>query len=152
MFDIRIEGLDELKAAWSQGCDKLVLEVRHGAVRAGQTAATQIKHDAPVRDGELVKSIRSRVRATKDGASGFVEATAEHASFVHDGTPPHIITAKNAKALRFNVGGATRFAKSVKHPGTKPNDFVTAGAQEGQQVLDHDAEAAVARLKAKIEG
>lgn len=152
MFEARFEGVAELVAAVESGVDRMVVEVRHGATRATQTAVQQIRSDAPKKTHELEKSISGRVRPTKNGAYGSIEIEANHASFVKDGTPPHEIRAKNAKALRFDAGGAIRFAKSVQHPGTKPNDFVSPGVQEGQQVLEHDALEAAKRLKAKIEG
>lgn len=34
-------------------------------------------------------------------------------------TQPHIITARNARALAFQAGGETIFRKSVHHPGSK---------------------------------
>lgn len=47
--------------------------------------------------------------------------------YLHKGTPSHSIKAKNKKALRWFEGGVgagiMKFAKSVKHPGTKPNPF-----------------------------
>lgn len=36
-------------------------------------------------------------------------------------TKPKVIRAKNAKALRFNIGGTTIFAKSVKRPSIRIN-------------------------------
>jgi hypothetical protein len=40
------------------------------------------------------------------------------------GTPPHTITAVNAKALHFTTKrGGEVFAKSVRHPGTRPNRY-----------------------------
>lgn len=44
--------------------------------------------------------------------------------YVEFGTPPHIIRAKNAKALHFKVDGEDVFAKTVHHPGTRPNPFI----------------------------
>lgn len=153
MLTFRIEGIEEIKAAWQTGCDKVVTEVRHGAVRAAQVAAEEIKFEAPEKSGDLKKSIRSRVRATKNGASGFVEVGVDYASHVKDGTKPHpIYPKKHGGTLRFLNGGFVVFAKKVDHPGTDPNDFVTPGIEQGQQVIDADATAAVARLKAKIEG
>jgi hypothetical protein len=54
-----------------------------------------------------------------------IEADAPYATYHHDGTRPHVIRPVHAKALRF-VGkdGRVVFAKSVYHPGTKPNRFL----------------------------
>lgn len=40
------------------------------------------------------------------------------------GTKPHTITARNAKALRFEVGGQVLFRVTVHHPGTKRYKFL----------------------------
>lgn len=48
---------------------------------------------------------------------------ASYASFVEFGTAPHVIEAKNKKALHWGGDGGP-FAKRVNHPGTKPNDFI----------------------------
>jgi len=59
----------------------------------------------------------------------------DYGKFVEFGSPPHIITPKNKKALKFEVGKKERlsgnkkgktivFAKKVKHPGTRPNPFI----------------------------
>lgn len=55
-----------------------------------------------------------------------------YAIYVHEGTKPHIIRARNAKALAFkwaanpstHPSGLSFFA-SVNHPGTKPNRFLS---------------------------
>lgn len=53
--------------------------------------------------------------------------------WIRQGTPPHIIRAKNVSALRFVMGGKVRYAKLVHHPGTKPNEFVFRGARKFEQ-------------------
>jgi hypothetical protein len=44
--------------------------------------------------------------------------------FVHEGTRPHTIIPKQAKALRFVVGGRIVYATKVNHPGTAPNPYL----------------------------
>ena len=96
----------------------------------------EMKSQAPGGIGDTIIS--------HDTPLGFsVYPTAPHAIYVVRGTRPHIIEAKDAQALRFfpsKVGFLIKgrmsllsvqtaflqpvFAKRVKHPGTKPNDFV----------------------------
>jgi len=45
-------------------------------------------------------------------------------SILTHNTAPHIIEAKNAKALHWKSGGKDFFAKKVNHPGTAPNPFI----------------------------
>jgi hypothetical protein len=47
------------------------------------------------------------------------------------GTQPHLIRARNARALHWE-GGGTRFARSVRHPGTRPLRFFERGAQQAR--------------------
>jgi hypothetical protein len=47
-----------------------------------------------------------------------------YARYVHDGTAPHVITARNAKALYWT--GAKHPVQSVNHPGYKGNPFLTS--------------------------
>ena len=49
------------------------------------------------------------------------------AAFVEFGTPPHIITPKTAKVLRWMSDGKVFFATLVHHPGTDPNPFMRRG-------------------------
>ena len=74
---------------------------------------------APVDTGNLKNSIDYRIKGST--IEIFMN---EYALYVEFGTPPHIIRAKNAKALHFKVGGKDVFAKSVNHPGTRPQPFI----------------------------
>ena len=67
--------------------------------------------------------------------------------FMEFGTEPHTIVPKNAKALRFEVGGEVVFAMKVNHPGTKPYFFVSKTAEKLRPVyLNNMAEALSASL------
>lgn len=154
MFRIEIDS-SEVKAAMAAGATELVKDMRQAAAHASQVATRQMKAVVPVKSGDLQKSIEPRLRSTHTGAAGEINVGEDYASYVKDGTKPHMIVAKNlgvGGTLRFEIGGRTIFRRSVNHPGTKPNDFVTPGVVEGQQVLDHDAEQAVRKLKSRIEG
>jgi hypothetical protein len=92
--------------------------------------------EAPVRSGALRKSIYAQVRGDKST----IRARAPYAGFVINGTPPHIIRAKG-NALRFEIGGRVVFARSVNHPGTKPNDFFSRALEaERKRIEDEMAE------------
>lgn len=68
---------------------------------------------------------RTTVRATPTVSGYQIEAVADtpYARFVADGTRPHTIRPRTARALRFQVGGKTVFAMRVNHPGTQPNPW-----------------------------
>ncbi len=154
MFTLDTSAVKAAAAAWRANSRQVVADLRQGAARASQVAVRQMKADAPRRSGDLIDSIAPTLRSTANGASGQIRVGMDYASFVKDGTEPHIIAAKNASVLRWeggSYGPGAHFAKYVHHPGTKPNDFVTPGVQQGQQVLDNAAQQAVAKLRAVTE-
>lgn len=54
----------------------------------------------------------------------------EYAEFVNDGTRPHVIRPRTAKALRFTVGGRVVYARVVRHPGTRGTRFLDRALRE----------------------
>jgi len=86
---------------------------------------------APVKTGRLRGSIKSK-------RSGFfslrpkvtVYSNVAYAGFVNDGTRPHTIRPRRAKALRFRVGGRIVYARVVNHPGTKARPFLDRALEE----------------------
>lgn len=92
-----------------------------------------------VRSGALKASIDSRYGRqggelrVKVGANPHLPdsmRTRGYGYFHHEGTLPHKITAKNAKALKFRMAGRTVYRRSVNHPGTKPNPYLTRYLKE----------------------
>jgi hypothetical protein len=80
----------------------------------------------PVRTGRLRGSFRVKtVTARKAIVSGHFTAY-----FVDAGPKPHVIKAKRAKLLRFEVGGRTVFARSVHHRGYRARPFRRRAAQQ----------------------
>ncbi|MEZ3180814.1 hypothetical protein KYY02_19600 [Streptomyces pimonensis] len=52
--------------------------------------------------------------------------------YVLNGTRPHLIRPRRAKALRFEVGGRVVYTKLVRHPGTRANNFLGRALREGR--------------------
>ena len=75
--------------------------------------------ECPVDNGDLRNSIDVSV---VDGK--LLVKMHEYGVYVEYGTLPHVIEAKNAKALHWKSGGKDVFAKRVNHPGTAPNPFI----------------------------
>jgi hypothetical protein len=96
-----------------------------------------LQDEAPVDSGRLRSSIRySRVTLV---GSVRIRWTAHvpYAPFVIEGTKAHRITAVAARTLHWTTsGGGERFAHSVWHPGTKPNDFPKRAADKADLGLD----------------
>lgn len=112
-----------------------ILQAQALAIRAAIAAtveeakATTLWKD---RSGDTRRSIHGEVFRT----SGTV--TAGGASrWLEDGTVPHLIVARNAKALCFVTNGGVVFRKWVHHPGTKPTHFMERAARRGEQALDY---------------
>lgn len=79
--------------------------------------------------GQLMAGIRHEVVINNGELEGRVIAIPDHALFVHEGTPPHVIKAKRAPNLVFfwhKVGHVVAF-KKVNHPGQPPNPFLLDG-------------------------
>lgn len=59
-----------------------------------------------------------------------------YAKFLEDGTPPHVIAAKDPKgALAFMIGGEMIFRKKVNHPGNKPFLFMKNTLSESKEEI-----------------
>lgn len=74
----------------------------------------------------LEKSIVKRADVDARGPVVYVLTDVPYARYENDGTPPHIIRARNRKYLRFpGAGGQLVFVRQVHHPGTKGSHFLT---------------------------
>jgi hypothetical protein len=87
------------------------------------------RRSAPVKFGRLRQSINEKIR----GLTGEITVNVDYAGAVEFGTKAHVIRPKRKKALAFKPGGGFRFwdesgrivLKSVKHPGTKAQPYLT---------------------------
>lgn len=128
-----MEFLEDLETAGSKDADLHAQEVIDAMAMNVRDLAQKY---APEVTGELKRSI--------DWESGPLEArvyaSAPHAVFIEFGTWSHNllgakggtyeIRPRNAKALRFESQGRTVFAKSVRHPGIKPQPFMAPALEE----------------------
>lgn len=94
-----------------------------------ERVADYARREAPGRMGEYVDW-----RVVEDGRGLHGVVTCDHpaVTFVLEGTRPHVIRPKRAKALRFEVGGEVVFAQRVRHPGTRANDFMGRALRLGR--------------------
>ncbi|WFF39773.1 hypothetical protein LOPSY_24 [Mycobacterium phage Lopsy] len=92
--------------------------------------ANQSRVAVPVRTGNLGRTIGELPQVyTPFRVRGGVEATADYAAPVHEGSRPHAIRARNAQYLHFWWHGREMFRKSVWHPGTRARPFMRNSAQ-----------------------
>lgn len=86
------------------------------------TKAARLRLQRHNRTGETSRSFRASVQGSRG-----VEwtDTAPQATFLEEGTRPHVIRPRRAKALRFlNPAGDVIFAKVVHHPGTRAQPWL----------------------------
>lgn len=111
------------------------LRSRNGFVARRLRAKTErvadiARAEAP---GSMGRGIVTRIEETPRGLSGVITSTHPATRYVVEGTRPHPIVARRAKALRFTVkSGETLFRKRVFHPGTRPNNFLARALQRGR--------------------
>jgi HK97 gp10 family phage protein len=95
--------------------------------------ASEIQADMQQRAHVVTGKMRANI-TIKDEPSGITvgvdDAVVPYAKYEAYGTKPHIIRAKNKKALMFKVGGKTVIVKSVHHPGQPAHDFVTPAIED----------------------
>ena len=90
-------------------------------------AISEQKRRAPVRTGNLRRSIRlGRITAR----SAETIAGANYAAYVEFGTRAHEIRPRTKRALRWKDGTGYRFARYVRHPGTRAQPFMIPGAEK----------------------
>jgi hypothetical protein len=89
------------------------------------------KRQVGVRTRDLQSSINIiEKRSRKGGQTWKIGSKINYAYWHHEGTLPHIIRGKRKnqyrrRVLRFTRGGTVVFANSVRHPGTRPNKFLS---------------------------
>ena len=167
---VKIAGIDELKRALAAMPSKIRRKALVKALRAGAKVVQKAARAAvpvlavpnPYRTKGLLKR-RLTVRTSKESRSQgnvgvFVNIRPAKGGergakskldpfywrFVAFGTKAHTIKPKTAKALAF--GG--RVVKMVKHPGSKPKNFLQAGADALPQALSAFEREAIPAIEA----
>src|SRR4051812_3838238 len=96
--------------------------IKDGPELPGRVRAKLSGSVLSVRSGKLLASIRHEMVENATQIYGRVYSMGVPYAGIHEHggqTRAHIIRAVNAKALRFQMGGETVFAKEVHHPGSK---------------------------------
>jgi hypothetical protein len=121
-----------VKTSWRRSEAQIRLQVTGPKGYAGKLVKDTVrvttnyaKVHAPVDTGRLRSSIGGRITTRLDAVHGEVSTNVKYALLVHNGTKPHEIRPKAAKALRFKVGSRIVYARRVHHPGTKARPFLT---------------------------
>lgn len=91
-----------------------------------QRVRSLVKSRTPVASGRLLRANR----ISRSTSTVTILNNEGHAAPVHEGSRPHKIVPRKARALRFTLGGKTIYAKSVWHPGTTANPYIEASIFE----------------------
>lgn len=175
MFDITIDAgefirtWNHVRAAIRVGVRKAVSQ---GVTEGAEEART--RHVFKNRTGDLERSIVGRLTATRtsvgasdgsnsrvgqwksinieggvDGAQfGEIKASMPYASFVENGTRPHLIEPKNGRWLAWEQPqGDWHFARRVNHPGTQPHPFMSLAYLKCERVMIREIELGVANAQ-----
>lgn len=97
-------------------------------VQSANYILSEMEARVPVDTGNLRDSLGIKI----DGDRVIIGADptkAPYAIYVELGTKPHVIEAKNGKALAFQMGGQQVVVRKVNHPGTKANPFMEEAFQ-----------------------
>ncbi len=130
---IVFEGVNESGNVFRRFRGKLAAG-RWAAIEAPRLAAA-IRREAPVGDDRGGK-LRDATKVSIENSMAGVRLvyTAPHvpyAPYVIHGTKPHMIFPSAASRLHWKAqGGEDVFARAVRHPGTKPNNFPERAARK----------------------
>jgi hypothetical protein len=91
----------------------------------GRRITNAARSQVGVRTGALRNSIHMRHFRDPRGQYIKVGSSLSYARAHHDGTKPHLILPTKGRNLRFFSKGFMVFAQMVRHPGTKPNRYLT---------------------------
>lgn len=145
----------ELRQRWARAMSVLesgLPRAVNTAVRGGAQHAINV-HPYRDRSGDLTSSIRGElVMATKGEAVGEIRATAKYASFVENGTRPHVIEARRARFLRWESADGVHFAVSVNHPGGRPYPFLGPALLRSETLLERELDLLAARAAGAVNG
>ena len=156
MIRIEVEGMEEMMDALRKLGSTGEKYLQKGLNEVGAEAMSEMRVNSPAITTRLRSSIHyespntniysytdnqgkgynGKFQKKASRLSVLVGSNVEYADAVNYGTAPHVITPKNAKALRFKVGGQFIFATKVNHPGTKGLGFFEKGVSKGEQILE----------------
>lgn len=93
--------------------------------KIGRTIVAAARRQVGKDTGELARSIHYNIQRFGGLPEVWIGTYNSIAYLHHEGTRPHAISARNAQFLRFSVRGRVVYSRTVMHPGTKPNRFLT---------------------------
>lgn len=124
-FTISSTRLDINQAALNQFLSGPTGEVARFLQRGGRRVVLAAKAQVGKDTLALMDSISYDVSTIGTVPTLTVKSDSEIAYIHHEGTRPHVITPRNAQALRYSSNGRISYARAVMHPGTPPNRYLS---------------------------
>lgn len=153
MLDVQFLGVEELLAQWSSEQARISAGMAVAVADAAREGAAQARASAPRRTGTMIDHTDGKLLSqSATAARGEIRVGVDYASFVSDGTPPHIIEAKRAKTLAFEQDGVMRYPRRVRHPGTKANRYLDGAVDVADQTLRSGVVAVLDGVAARMRG
>jgi hypothetical protein len=98
--------------------------------KRGNAIVRDAKKKVGVKTGALRSSIHKRHLGNATGQYLWIGSKLNYAYAHHEGTRPHTITPSKAPLLVFRSGARVIKTTAVKHPGTRPNPYLTAAMRQ----------------------
>lgn len=102
--------------------------------------------DKHTKTGALIQSVFSRRENATTYRVGHDLQRAPYALFVHWGAKPHVIVPREKKALRWASGDHFIFARSVNHPGNKPDTWMLRAADSVPRIFFEHVDALLRKV------
>lgn len=122
---------------------KARLRVESALKKGTQAVQREAKQRAPKKTGKLRKSIKKQFSVTK--LEGRVYSNLSYAHLVEFGYRPHIVKPKTRKAMRFEAGGETAFAKRSQIPKYTGKPFMEPAYKYCEQSIIEAVKKAVSK-------
>lgn len=133
-IDFEVQGFNELKDRLNRGDTLMRITLNEGLRAIGRLIVPAkgtgpLADETPKRTGKLARSSFFMLRGGTENQELAVMQPAQtdegvfYGELVREGTKPHEIRPKKAKALRFMIGDEVIFTTRVNHPGTKANPY-----------------------------
>jgi HK97 gp10 family phage protein len=150
-WNIKIEGLEELKARLAQSGDYISEELNKTMLESVLGIQSTARSYAPHRTGNLQRSILEDIK--NNGLQGIVyvdNVSAPYGIFMEMGTGPHDIYPINKQALFW--AGADHPVRHVFHPGTAPRPFMQPAFEQNYDKVVNLFRDMLTRVTEKLAG
>lgn len=127
-----IVNLDEIKRALRARPEAARREIDLAIQKSIIKVERDAKRLAPVNKLTGGGNLRQSIQSSQQQLKGVVQAKVKYAAAVEFGTRPHTIVAKNGKVLA-NKRTGQFFGKTVNHPGTRAQPYLTPAVTQNQE-------------------